>query len=63
MDAELAGGGNANEVDEGMDGVTEDADMDDADDAEGDGSIECQCCFADYPFVRTSLFYLFFISS
>ena len=61
LDAELAGGGNAKEVDEGMAGANEDIVMDDFDDAEGDSSIECQCCFADYPFVRTSLFYLFYL--
>ena len=54
LDAELAGGGNAKEVDETLDDANVDAVMNVADDdGEDDGTgIECQCCFADYPFVR-----------
>ena len=56
LDAELAGGGNAKEVDETPDDANEDAVVDAADDGEDDGTgIECQCCFADYPFVRAFL--------
>ena len=56
LDAELAGGGDAKEVDGILDDVNEDAVMDVADDGEDDGTgIECQCCFADYPFVRAFL--------
>ena len=52
MDAELAGGGNEKEVDANGEEVKEEEDVaiDNVNDAE-DG-IECQCCFADYPFVR-----------
>jgi hypothetical protein len=58
LDAELAGGANTKEVDDTMDHDNEDVVMDDADDAEDDGGgIECQCCFADYPFVRTFSLY------
>ena len=63
LDAELVGGGNANEVDETQDDANEDGAMDFADDGEDDGTgIECQCCFADYPFVRTSLLSPFILS-
>jgi E3 ubiquitin-protein ligase RNF216 len=53
LDAEFkAGGGNEKEVDADGEEVKEEEDVaiDNVDDAE-DG-IECQCCFADYPFVR-----------
>jgi hypothetical protein len=62
LNAELAGGGNAKEVDEAMDDVNEDVVVNDADDNPEDDSsdIECQCCFADYSFVRTSLLYSVF---
>jgi len=57
LDAELAGG-------EGVDvtiyDIDEDVVTDDVADGKDDGSgIECQCCFADYPFVRASLLCLF----
>ena len=56
LDAELTGGGNVKEVDETVDGANEDGVMNAADDEEDDGTgIECQCCFADYPFVRAFL--------
>ena len=67
LNAELAGDGNAKEVDEAMDDettadVNENVVMNDADDNPEDDSsdIECQCCFADYPFVRTPLSYSIF---
>jgi hypothetical protein len=57
LDAELAR--NATGVDETPNDVNEDVDMDVADDGDdNDTGIECQCCFADYPFVRA-----FFLSS
>ena len=64
LDAELAGGGNANEaVDETWDDANEDFVMDFADDGEDDGTgIECQCCFADFPFVRAFLLSTFISS-
>lgn len=56
LDAELAGGGNAKEVDEALDDANEEAVMNVPEDEEDDGTgIECQCCFADYPFVRAFL--------
>ena len=62
LDAELAVGGNAKEVDETLDGVNEDAVMDADDDDEVSGmGIECQCCFADYPFVRAFLLSVFYL--
>ena len=40
-----------------MDGVDENVVLDNADDGEDDGTgIECQCCFANYPFVRATFF-------
>lgn len=65
LDAELTGGGNgsAEEVDETINNVNEDAVMNDAGNAEDDGGgIECQCCFAEYPFVRASLLCLIIFS-
>ena len=60
LNAELAGSGNAKEVDETLDDVNGDVVMDVADDGEDNGTgIECQCCFADYPFVRTFLLSVF----
>jgi hypothetical protein len=62
LDAELAGGGNAKGVDETMDDVNEDVVMGVAEDGdENDTGIECQCCFADYPFVRTFLLSPFYL--
>ena len=62
LDAELAGGGDANEMDETLDEVNEDVFMDVVDDGEDDGTgIECQCCFADYPFVRAFLLSPFYV--
>ena len=56
LDAELAGGGNTKGVDETPDDVNEDVVMDVAEDGDdNDTGIECQCCFADYPFVRAFL--------
>ncbi|KAF8816831.1 hypothetical protein BYT27DRAFT_6378460 [Phlegmacium glaucopus] len=59
LDVELAGGahGSGNGDDAAMDDDKEEAVdhavMDDADDEEDDGTgIECQCCFADYPFSK-----------
>ena len=47
----------AEQVDETLDVANEDAVMNVADDEEEDDGtgIECQCCFADYPFVRAFL--------
>ena len=52
LDVELAGGGNE-KVDATVDNEEQaGAVMDDVEDEEDEGSgIECQCCFADYPFV------------
>lgn len=56
LDAELAGQ-NAPGEDTATNDVDEDVVVGDADDGEDDGAgIECQCCFADYPFVRVSPF-------
>ena len=55
LSAELAGDGNAKET-ETLDDANGDADMNVAEDGEDDETgIECQCCFADYPFVRAFL--------
>jgi hypothetical protein len=54
LDAELAGGGNAKEVDETLGKVNEDV-MDVTDDEDNGTGIECQCCFAEYPFVSAFL--------
>jgi hypothetical protein len=43
------------------DDVNEDVAMDVTNDE--DNGIECQCCFADYPFVRTSLLSPFYLTS
>ena len=52
LDAKLAGG----DIEKGLDATTYNIDEEDADDGKDDGSgIECQCCFADYPFVRASI--------
>ena len=58
LEAELAGVGNEKEVvDEEKEAV--DAVMDDDGEEEEDGNgIECQCCFADYPFVRSLMIHL-----
>jgi hypothetical protein len=62
LDAELAGGGNAEEVDETPGDVNEDVVMDVAVDGDdNDTGIECQCCFADYPFVRAYLLSPFYL--
>ena len=62
LDEELAGGGKAKEVDESLDNNDEDVVMDFADEGEDDGTgIECQCCFADYPFVMTFLLSPFYV--
>jgi len=59
LDAELAGGGNAKGVDETLDDVNEDV-MDVAEDGDDTGN-ECQCCFANCPFVRTFLLSPFYL--
>jgi len=67
LDIGLAGSADGNGENSAMDDddekVADDAVMDDADDGEDDGTgIECQCCFADYPFVsllHLSSFYPF----
>ena len=63
LEAELAGIGNEKEVadkeKEAVDAVIDD-DADDGEEEDGNG-IECQCCFADYPFVRPLIHHLFFI--
>ena len=57
LDAELVDGGNAKGEPATMDDVDENVVPDNADDEEDDGTgIECQCCFADYPFVRAAIF-------